>query len=359
MKNKKILGVLVGVVALCCISVICFGAANSLLRNTLGVLPTYTPEPSITITSLPTDTPIPSPTSTPIPTEIPEPEATEPDTVFLPLVEENVTATETPGQLIPQSDIFSCLPSDTKQEIGLVTNVIDGDTIEVQIDGVIYPLRYIGMDTPEYNEPNGDLASEENRKLIQGKIVTLVKDVSETDPYDRLLRYVFVEDVFVNYELIKIGYAEAVEYPPDTSCQFMFNQAEQDARSEAVGLWGLALIETPTQEAIGGSSVVISKIYYDGQVPQVESDEYAEITNIGSESVNLEGWRLNAGNPGQDFYFPNFQLEPGQSCRVYTNEDHPDTCGFNSRNSQPVWNNKGDCGILFNAEGVQVDENCY
>ncbi len=50
----------------------------------------------------------------------------------------------------------------------------------------------------------------------------------------------------------------------------------------------------------------------------MESDEYAEITNLGGQTANLSGWRLNAGDPGQDFWFPSFTLAPGQSCRVYT-----------------------------------------
>ena len=54
MKNKKILGSVFGAVALCCVSVFCIGTVNSFLRNTLGVLPTYTPEPSKTNTSIPT-----------------------------------------------------------------------------------------------------------------------------------------------------------------------------------------------------------------------------------------------------------------------------------------------------------------
>jgi endonuclease YncB( thermonuclease family) len=359
MKNRKALGGVLAAAAICCVGVMCLGAANSFLRNTIGLLPTYTPESTKTQTTIQTDTPTPAPTTTQTPTETPEPTITVSVTAFLPLIEEGITATETSNQVIPESDIFSCILIDTKQEIGLVVSITDGDTIDVQIDGVTYPVRYIGMDTPEYNEPYGDLATVENSKLVQGKTVTLVKDVSETDPYDRLLRYVIVDGLFVNYELVRRGYAEAVEYPPDTSCQFTFQQAEQSARSEAIGLWGIAAIETPTQEFQASSSVVISKIYYDGQEPQVEGDEYAEITNIGNEPVNLEGWRLNAGSPGQDFRFPLHILEPGQSCRVYTNEDHQETCGFNYRKSQPVWNNKGDCGYLFNAVSVQVDEYCY
>ena len=85
-------------------------------------------------------------------------------------------------------------------------------------------------------------------------------DVSETDPYDRLLRYVIIDGLFINFEMVQRGYAEAVEYPPDTSCQVALNQAEQSARSEAVGLWGLVAIETPTQQVQASSSVVISYI---------------------------------------------------------------------------------------------------
>lgn len=343
MRNRKVIGVVVAAVTVCCVSLLFLGLANDFFRNTLGMLPTYTPKPTKTQTSSPTDTPIFTLTSITAPSKTPEP-----------------PPTGTPFPTTPSPDILSCIPLDTKVELGTVTRVIDGDTIEVQIEGVTYPVRYIGMDTPEYNEPNGDLASEENSKLVLGKTVTLVKDVSETDPYDRLLRYVIVDGVFVNHEMVRLGYAEAVEYPPDTSCQEAFHKAEQAARSVAAGLWGIAGIETPTPpSAQTPSNVVISFILYDGDVPQVESDEYAEISNTGSEAINIGGWRLNAGNPGQDYYFPDFTLESGQSCRVYTNEVHPDTCGFCFFSPQPVWNNKGDFGYLYNSEGVQVDEYRY
>jgi hypothetical protein len=106
--------------------------------------------------------------------------------------------------------------------------------------------------------------------------------------------------------------------------------------------------------------VVIASIFYDGNVPQVESDEYAVIQNLGGSPVNLGGWRLNAGNPGQDFGFPGIELGPGESCRVYTNEVHPDSCGGGTFGSgQAIWNNGGDCGHLFNAEGVEVSTYCY
>jgi hypothetical protein len=70
------------------------------------------------------------------------------------------------------------------------------------------------------------------------------------------------------------------------------------------------------------------------------------------------GWRLNAGDSGQDFWFPSFDLQPGQSCRVNTNEVHPGYCGFSFGSGQALWNNRGDCGHLFDAAGSEVSTYC-
>lgn len=105
--------------------------------------------------------------------------------------------------------------------------------------------------------------------------------------------------------------------------------------------------------------MVISTVFYDGVVRQVESDEYAEIVNRGSSPVNLKGWRLNAGDVGQDYYFPGHELQPGQACRVYTNEGHGESCGFSFGNGRAIWNNKGECGYLFDVIGTQVSQFCY
>ena len=105
--------------------------------------------------------------------------------------------------------------------------------------------------------------------------------------------------------------------------------------------------------------VEISFILYDGEVPYVESDEYAQITNSGTGVTDLQGWRLNAGDPGQDFNFPSYNIQPGQSCRVYTNEYHPESCGFSFGSASALWSNSGDCGRLYDSTGGLVDEYCY
>jgi micrococcal nuclease len=132
-------------------------------------------------------------------------------------------------------------PSPTKQppapsgETTVVTRIIDGDTIDVQIDGASYRVRYTGVNTPERDEPCYEEASAANAALVQDQSVTLVKDVSETDVYGRLLRYVYVGNTFVNAELVAEGYAEAVVYPPDTAYADTFASLEASARAAGLG----------------------------------------------------------------------------------------------------------------------------
>ena len=96
------------------------------------------------------------------------------------------------------------------------------------------------MDTPEVHpvaEAYGLEAWQVNRQLVEGKKVRLEQDISETDKYGRLLRYVYVDDVLVNAELVKLGLAEARAYPPDTKHQELLEQLENEARQAGRGMW--------------------------------------------------------------------------------------------------------------------------
>jgi micrococcal nuclease len=125
-----------------------------------------------------------------------------------------------------------------------VTRVVDGDTIQVSMAGAIYKVRYIGIDTPETVDPRrpvecyGHEASERNRQLVEGKTVELEKDVSETDKYGRLLRYVWVDGEMVNATLVREGYAIASTYPPDVKYQELFASLQREAIAADRGLWG-------------------------------------------------------------------------------------------------------------------------
>lgn len=140
-----------------------------------------------------------------------------------------------------------------------VVSIVDGDTIDVVVDGQTHRVRYIGIDTPETKDPRtgvqpyGPEATEANRRLVEGRDVKLVKDVSETDRYGRLLRYVYVDvpvgQIFVNLELVRQGFAVASTYPPDVAHQAEFVAAEREARNAKRGLWSAASDAPPTVTA--------------------------------------------------------------------------------------------------------------
>jgi endonuclease YncB( thermonuclease family) len=245
----------------------------------------------------------------------------------------------------------------------LVTRVIDGDTIEVDITGTIYKVRYIGIDTPEPDDKRPEFcalaqeATRYNRQLVGGKTVRLEKDISETDQYGRLLRYVFVGDTLVNAELVRQGLACAKSYPPDTKYQDYLEELETEARQDKIGIWQ----ETQPPLLIIVESVQITYIFYDGLVPRVESDEYVEITNLGDQPQELTGCMLTDISEGYPlFIFPSYILAPGKSIRIYTNEYHPEWGGFSFEYSQAIWNNtESDVAVLYDNQGKEISRKSY
>ena len=129
----------------------------------------------------------------------------------------------------------------------LAVRVIDGDTIEIEGG---QKVRYIGIDTPETVDPRkpvqcfGIEASNRNKQLVEGKRIRLEKDVSETDKYNRLLRYVYVDDVFINLALVRDGFAYSSTFPPDVKYQDQFTEAQRLAREQNKGLWGACPVNT-------------------------------------------------------------------------------------------------------------------
>lgn len=133
-----------------------------------------------------------------------------------------------------------------EDQLVLVTRVIDGDTIELE-DGS--KVRLLGIDTPETKDTRksvecfGKQASNETKGLLEGKKILLEKDVSWSDKYSRLLRYIFLplpdgRLLFVNDYLIREGFAKALNYPPDVKYNEQLRQAETEAKTAGRGLWG-------------------------------------------------------------------------------------------------------------------------
>jgi micrococcal nuclease len=132
------------------------------------------------------------------------------------------------------------------QTNAVITRVVDGDTVVVDIGGQTETLRLIGIDTPETVKPNspvecwGPEASAFTKHLLPtGTPLRLVRDVEARDDYGRLLVYVYMaaDDTFVNLQLVLQGYATLLTFPPNTAHQADFVAAAQTAQQADLGLW--------------------------------------------------------------------------------------------------------------------------
>lgn len=123
------------------------------------------------------------------------------------------------------------------QESAKVIRVIDGDVIVVLLNGREEKVRLIGIDAPERGQPYFEEAANKTKELVLSKYVRFEKDVSERDKYGRLLRYVYIGSVFVNAELVKLGYASVYIYPPDTKYRELFRGLAAEAKEKNLGLW--------------------------------------------------------------------------------------------------------------------------
>lgn len=124
--------------------------------------------------------------------------------------------------------------------------VIDGDTIDVTINGTDERVRLIGIDTPETKKPDtpvqcyGHEATMYTESLLsRGTPLYIERDVVARDDYGRLLGYVYRSDdaLFVNEAIIRQGYARLLTIPPNVAHESDFVAANKQARMEDLGLW--------------------------------------------------------------------------------------------------------------------------
>lgn len=257
------------------------------------------------------------------------------------------------------------IPSQTPdRELAFVQQVIDGDTIQVIINGAVFNLRYIGIDTPEIGMLGFDEATAVNKSLVEGQIVELESDVTNEDKYGRLLRYVYLPDgQMVNAQLVLLGLAAAQAYSPDTKYQSIFEANQGVAIGARIGLWA----PTPTAP-IGAGGEPSGNVQIDpscsqfnapGDDNQNKNKEYVCFVNTGPGNTHLLGWQVH-DEYGWTYQFPDFILGSGEKVRVITG------CGSDTaselywcKEETAVWNNSGDCVYLVNADGNGVAQYCY
>ncbi|UCF27525.1 MAG: thermonuclease family protein [Chloroflexota bacterium] len=278
-----------------------------------------------------------------------------------------VISSSTPTTMVittPTPQKTSTIEELPAKEIAYVERVIDGDSIEVMLNRELVGLRYIGLDAPEIGMPFSIEASKFNQDMVEGQIVLLERDTTNKDRYGRLLRYVYLQDgTLVNDQLVKLGFARALAYPPDVKYQELFNSSEEEAMESGIGLWAKPTPTTIVDEQDQSPQILVepscSQFNSPGNDNENKNEEYVCLANVGSNSADLSGWSIQ-DQYGWTYQFPTFSLSANSFVKIRTG------CGTDSqqdlywcKDETAVWNNDGDCVFLMNPESQLVAEYCY
>jgi micrococcal nuclease len=233
-----------------------------------------------------------------------------------------------------------------EEEVYQVKQVIDGDTIELESG---QKVRYIGINAPDKGQNFYKEASSYNETLVSNKSVRLEYDVQKSDQYGRILAYVFVDDIFVNLELIKAGLAVVYTVPPNVKYTDMFVKAQKEAQEKEAGMWKRSKI-----------NLKITELHADAEGDDNKNlnGEWVTISNLGSENVNMKGYKL-MDEANHTYVFPEFTLKMNSSVKVYTGSGANTSTSLYWGSKTAIWNNNGDTAFLYDADGKLIDSKKY
>ena len=252
--------------------------------------------------------------------------------------------------IVPEEDLEENVIEEPEENVTqdynmTVTEVVDGDTFYL---GNGDKVRMLGINTPESGRPYAQEATDFLTNMILGKEVTLVNDSKngDSDSYGRLLAHVYVNDTFVNYEIIKAGFAFHYPYTSGTDFDTEYEEAQTFASNNTVGLW--------TESSY---NLTIDYIEYDPEGSEADG-EYVVLTNHENYNVSMVGWFLQ-DEAAQTAYEFNFTISNNTSIRIYTGNGIDNSTTLYWGWHQGIWNNSGDFAIIQDENGYLVDSYRY
>lgn len=287
--------------------------------------------------------------------------------------------TAEPAAATPAGNQAPSLPEETLDR-AVVKHVVDGDTIDVSLNGRTRRIRLIGVDTPETTHPSrpvecfGREASRFLTELVNGQTVLLESDPSQgdRDRYNRLLRFVWLPDGrLINYEIIAQGYGFEYTFRTPYKYQEQFKAAQRAARETQAGLWAPDACNgertsatatpqpatTPRATPAAGSGALPPSFNRCRTDPNAARAPNAPVTivginkraeevtlrNVSNETVNLDGWIMCSFKGSQIHEGVGGVLAPGE------------TRTFKHTGGKSIWNNReNDPGGLYDAQGRLV-----
>jgi micrococcal nuclease len=273
-------------------------------------------------------------------------------------------------------------PSTAPTTTVTVTEVIDGDTVEVRYDnGTVDTVRLLGVDTPETHGDNtpdefegvpetdagreclgrwGERASDHASEVLAGEEVRLGFDENEgrRGYYGRLLAYIYVDGAQFNYGLVRDGYARM--YDSSFVDRQRYAAAEQRAQENRRGLWACR-----SPDAVGPGAAMSGPLAVDvhadaaGNDNENLNDEYVVLTNTNESTLDLSGWHVSDA-AGHSYEFDDgTALEPNESLTLYTGSGTDTATERYWGESSAVWNNAGDTVTVRDTSGATIVEYSY
>lgn len=236
---------------------------------------------------------------------------------------------------------------------GLVTSVIDGDTIKVDVAGVETRVRLIGLNTPESGEDFAAQATAALATLVSGKTVRLETDVEKQDQYSRLLAYVWVGSTMANTEIVRQGLAQLYTSPPNVKYTSAFQAALAEAQANKRGMWA---------DVPGGSPIEVVSVHANaaGDDNSNKNDEYVTFRVLVSGT--LLGYMVKDETSVADhrYRFPDRVFQAGEVFRLRSGTGvDTQTDLYWGPSEKAIWNNGGDTVYVLDPQGHVVESYTY
>jgi len=243
--------------------------------------------------------------------------------------------------------IFFFPNSSTTRVTATVGRIVDGDTIVLASGDRV---RLLGIDAPEKGNYYYNPASERLGELIEGKTVVLESDVTSSDNFGRLLRYVFVDGEFVNLKMVEEGYAFAYVVAPNEKYMNELVEAEERAREKQLVIW----------ESSVNSNCIEAKINYNAKGDDTENlnGEYIVFKNKCDYEIDMTDW-LAKDEQANNYTFPTFALLSGYTVTLYSGSGTDTGLQLYWDSDKPIWNNDGDTLFLRDGEGKLIIKQSY
>lgn len=272
---------------------------------------------------------------------------------------ESTTTTSTLPGNAPETTTTATLPPPEERVVGTVTNIIDGDTLDVLVDGAETTVRLLGVNAPEMTECWGPESAATLTGLVLGAQVLLVAGEEDVDGFGRALRFVYLETddgvEFVNAELVRTGHAVAIQNgnPFARDMKASEGRAFQSGR----GMWGTFACGDTEGVQADRPVIRVAELVADPIGPDDDAldQEYITIVNEGYDSVSIEGWSMRDESSSNRMAFPaGTVLAPGETVTVVTGCEGGPADSIHWCSDTPVWSNGGDTAIISDTLGNAV-----